>query len=512
MDKNNNLFDLIRSMNKTEKRYFKLESSKYSERKSNNYIRLFNAIEKQPTYNGTLLKSQFAGEKLGKNLSAQKYQLYELILKSLNNFHLNSSQNSKMLQMIGFANLLFERGLYNQCDKAMQKARKLDSVNNKLLFEMLLLRMEERNINVGFHSSKLKEQFDQLYLAQKTKGNEYLDFIEVRHLRNTLSYYDQLGFPRNKKEESMLRELGKHPIMQKDENRLPIITQKILIEGKALYFELLGDLSKAISYSYKHLAILSKSDLNLLEWREYIIACNNILIKLNKNRQYNESLKIISQLKALNDSSTIIKSQELGVRLFKAIYSNEFDIYTKTGDHKTAINTIEAIEKQLEKNKRALEFRNTVVFYYSFGVTYFIGKNYRRSIYWFNKIINHPEKNTRSDLRAFAKIISLIIHFELKNDSNIPYYIKSLSKQKRLFKAETMIIDIILGYQKGLSKTDMKNKFIKLKHDLLLLKNDKFEKEAYTYFDFISWAESKIQNRLFAEILKEKTDIPKSGN
>ncbi len=36
------------------------------------------------------------------------------------------------------------------------------------------------------------------------------------------------------------------------------------------------------------------------------------------------------------------------------------------------------------------------------------------------------------------------------------------------------------------------------------LKTDPYEKGAFEYFDFISWLESKIENRPFAEIIKEK--------
>ena len=46
--------------------------------------------------------------------------------------------------------------------------------------------------------------------------------------------------------------------------------------------------------------------------------------------------------------------------------------------------------------------------------------------------------------------------------------------------------------------------FKELKIELEEITKDPFEKKALEYFDFISWLESKIENKSFAEIVKEK--------
>ena len=54
------LFDLVKSMTMSEKRYFKINSLKHVIGESNDYIHLFNAIEKQNKYNEkALLKCNF---------------------------------------------------------------------------------------------------------------------------------------------------------------------------------------------------------------------------------------------------------------------------------------------------------------------------------------------------------------------------------------------------------------------------------------------------------------------
>ena len=51
------LFDLVKSLSKSEKRFFKLSSSLQTGEK--NYLQIFDAIEKQPNYDEAALKKQF---------------------------------------------------------------------------------------------------------------------------------------------------------------------------------------------------------------------------------------------------------------------------------------------------------------------------------------------------------------------------------------------------------------------------------------------------------------------
>ena len=59
---NNALFDLIHSLTKSEKRYFKLMSSRHAIGGENNYIVLFDAIEKQSIYDEDKIFKTFKGE------------------------------------------------------------------------------------------------------------------------------------------------------------------------------------------------------------------------------------------------------------------------------------------------------------------------------------------------------------------------------------------------------------------------------------------------------------------
>ncbi|TAL58935.1 MAG: hypothetical protein EPN85_10295 [Bacteroidetes bacterium] len=75
-----------------------------------------------------------------------------------------------------------------------------------------------------------------------------------------------------------------------------------------------------------------------------------------------------------------------------------------------------------------------------------------------------------------------------------------------MFRVEQSILSFIRNLSKiGYSQQTLMNEFVKFHDELKQIKKDPQEGNAITfYFDIISWLESKIQNRSFAEIVKEK--------
>ena len=77
------LFELIQSLSMSEKRFFKVFSSRHVIGNENDYVKLFDLIQAMDIYDENLVvKAKFV-----KNSSAEKNYLYRLILKSLNAYN-----------------------------------------------------------------------------------------------------------------------------------------------------------------------------------------------------------------------------------------------------------------------------------------------------------------------------------------------------------------------------------------------------------------------------------------
>ena len=124
-------------------------------------------------------------------------------------------------------------------------------------------------------------------------------------------------------------------------------------------------------------------------------------------------------------------------------------------------------------------------------------------------MVQLPEIGERATFLAFAQFINLFIHFELGNEDLVDHLVVSLyrflRKKDKLYRMEKAMLGFIKNkVPKIYRDEDRRHAFIDLKNELTEIAKDPYEKEAFSYFDFISWLDSKIENRPFGEVVKEK--------
>src|SRR5207249_3313808 len=119
----NDLFQLIPSLTKDEKRYFKLFADLQKGEK--NYLKLFKVIDGQTEYDETLVINDLQQEPFIKYLPQAKKYLQALIVKSLRVFYAESSPEAQMKTLLHEVEILYEKRLYRQCRKALSKAKEI---------------------------------------------------------------------------------------------------------------------------------------------------------------------------------------------------------------------------------------------------------------------------------------------------------------------------------------------------------------------------------------------------
>src|SRR5687768_13856793 len=130
MVKKGNLFLLIKSLSKSEKRYFRMNATMTG--RDVNYLQLFDAIESQKEYDEVEIRKNLKGKKFLSQLHVTKIYLTELILKSLKNYHSNTSVHSKLFDLLKDIELLFDKELYDLCHYKIEKAEQLANKYEKL--------------------------------------------------------------------------------------------------------------------------------------------------------------------------------------------------------------------------------------------------------------------------------------------------------------------------------------------------------------------------------------------
>ena len=182
MHSSDQLFDLIHSLKKEEKRHFRLYVKKYS--KSSNYLVLFDAIAVLKEYDESYLKKQLTGMYFVHRLSVAKEYLYNLILRSLRDIE-PAAPSELVLTLIKDISILLDRRLYIQAKKKIRKAKELAAAYDLFGEHYIILELEgylpdvDRNElfkSLGKHLREVNEVFklgtfaESLRLLYEEKG------------------------------------------------------------------------------------------------------------------------------------------------------------------------------------------------------------------------------------------------------------------------------------------------------------------------------------------------------
>lgn len=137
------IFNFIQSMRMREKAYFKRYAQLQSDNPNKNYLRLYDAIESQPSYSKEQLLDTFKNERLSKHLSSEIHYLSEQLFNSLINFHFETSNYRKLIKFILQIDLLTERGFRKKAQKILNKAKKLAYHFEEFSIILKLIQLEE---------------------------------------------------------------------------------------------------------------------------------------------------------------------------------------------------------------------------------------------------------------------------------------------------------------------------------------------------------------------------------
>jgi hypothetical protein len=170
-EQKDNLFVLIKSLSKSEKRQFKLYVGRLGVNEDSKFLLLFNVLHKLKVYDeASILKNGFV-KKL--QLSNLKAHLYKQILISL---RLNPSHQNIRIQIreqLDFATILYHKGLYTQSLKILDKAKSLAIYNEEKNIANEIIELE-KVIESQYITRSISTRADELTIQAKELNKQNL--------------------------------------------------------------------------------------------------------------------------------------------------------------------------------------------------------------------------------------------------------------------------------------------------------------------------------------------------
>jgi hypothetical protein len=203
------LFALIRSLGKAEKRHFKLYSARHVIGKANIYVQLFDEIAGQKRYDEQRIRQK----KIFRDLYSLKKRLYKAVLKSLESYH--SGPEMELRSAMDHIGILFNKALYPQCLKIIQRAKKIAERFELFEESLQLLRSEARlsskMADISIATRVLKEERE-VYL--KLNNQKFYRDLAVKMAER----YQHTGVYRNAADRVEMKRLLLKPYL-KDETK-----------------------------------------------------------------------------------------------------------------------------------------------------------------------------------------------------------------------------------------------------------------------------------------------------
>lgn len=506
MKPSNELFKLVKSLSKSEKRFFKLSSALQSGEK--NYLKIFDFIDKQPNYDEEELKSTFEQEVFIKHLPSEKNHLYRLILKSLRVYYSEQSASSILKQELKNVEILYDKALYKECEKFVQRAKTIAQENEEFYYWYELISWEKRLLESAYEEGEFNRDLDSLVTEEEDVIAKLRNLAEYQVIYSKINLiFRSGGFTRNEVERNIVNDIADYHLIKGKNTAISTRASSMCYYIKGLCAATNRNYEDSFQFFNRTRDILDnnpriKEDLG----QRYVATLSHLLRCYIENGQFSESEQMIAELRALEGKKGFI-STDISLRIFSISYNLEFSLHHAMGNFSKAGMLLPEVEYKEQILGDKISKEQSIQFQYNKAYTYFGLGEYKKALVTLNEVLNDNEQRLRQDIYSFARIFNLIIHFELENYDFLDYVIKStnryLSKHDRDYEIENTVIRHIRKLAKLTTNMQRTEIFEKMKIEIEGLMHDQQERIILEYFHLPAWIDSKLSKTDFPTAIKK---------
>ncbi len=506
MQPTDNLFILIKTLTRSEKRQFKLYATRLELNAEAKFLQLFDIMDKMKTYNEEdILKSKIVTKSQLSNLKAH---LYKQILISLRMNPLNQNIRLVIREQLDFATILYHKGLFKQSLKILDKTKTLalNYEEKNLAYEIIEL---EKVIESQYITRSDINRADQL--VKQSKDINRKNVLTSRLSNLSLMLYNIMlkkGYAKSAEEINDITLLFNKQMPKYNIANMEFREKLWLYKTYLWYYFLIQDLINVYKYAQKWVNLF-KDYPEMIKTNPvwYIKGVNSLLevtFLLNYKSVFDATM---SEFEHVTQGDTIVKNDNNVILISLTRYTHQINMCFLSNEFQKGLQLIDGIENILIKYTDKIDNHHVMVLYYKIACLYFGLEQYHNTIYYLSLIINNRKEHVKEELMCFAKVLNLISHYEADLDDKLEYQLKStyafLLKMDSLQQVQKEMISFIKNISKAFPN-EIKKELKTLHEKLYPLQFHPYEKRAFYYLDVLSWIESKLENRTIMEIINDK--------
>jgi hypothetical protein len=484
----NQLFLLIKSMSKQEKRYFRIFSSRHSNEK-NNYYTLYQVLDRQVEYDEDVIIKMLNSHQFVNRLSIAKTRLYDQILKSLSAFHAQKSIDSELFFILQSVEILYSKALYKAAWKKLHSGIKLANKYEKKAILIQLNNWSKKLIEKDNYQSYDCEQIDHWREKEQRLMNDIRVYNSLWYVKSKVFKMLFYGVENSPSDLKYLQDLI-------SENLDPLEEKDLSIKSKFLYHHILSAFCfarKQLSESYDHL----KLNLQLLQGHSWLFSENSFSeISILSNMSYiGTKLGLTSEIKPIVERmekwhKLVDQSDEnLKIRWFYSYYS--IFLVNKINEDNCTIDTpeISLIEEGLSNFDEKIPILRKSDLKMALSVFYTMAGHHRLALKTVHSLLNELSSKQNAELYFTARFFYLLLLIELNKKD---YFEVAWLSTKRLLKNNVFTSSETSALTEAFDKYNKSQSVTILIDQLSIIKNN--NRPENPFFSFRKWAINKNLN------------------
>ncbi len=500
------LFVLVKSLSKSEKRQFKLYVGRLGVNADAKFLALFNLLDKMRSYreeaileSGIVKKSQ---------LSNLKAHLYKQILISLRLNPGNQNVRVQIREQLDFATILYQKGLYKQSLKILDKAKgtAISNEEKNIAYEIVEL---EKVIETQYITRSLPDRAGEL--SRESQWLTEMNSIASKLSNLSLELYGmmlKMGYVRNDEDFQRVTDFFNSNLPQYHPENLGFREKLWLYKTHLWYSFLTQDFLSGYRYASKWVDLFYENPDMIYLNPVFFLKGNNYLLESLFFIKYSSQFRrTLEKLEEVISEKGFPKNDNVASLSFLYITTNKLNLHFMEGTFEKGLYLVRVVEYGINKHRDRLDQHHVMLFYYKIACLYFGIGDHKACIKYLNKIIRNRNLKVREDLMCFARVLSLVAHYEAGMDYHLEVQLKStykfLIKMNELHGVQREMIKF-LRKMGSIYPHDLKGAFQELYERLKAYEDHPYEKRAFLYLDILSWLESHLEGRPVAEIIREK--------
>lgn len=504
--RNDELFQLVKSLEKSEKRHFKLFIKRNSGAEDLKIVQLFDAFDKMEEYDEVaLLKKNKSIKK--QQLSNMKAHLSRQILTSLRLLKDDSNLEMWLNEQMAHARILYSKGLYIQSLKTLEKIKQQAAMYHQHVSLLLALELSKK-IELLHVTRSMQDRAEQLSEAVNQVTGKITAQNQLSNLALQMyGWYIKMGHARDQKDVLAVQLFFKTNLPETQVTQLSFYAKMYYYQAHSWYHFILQDLRLFYRYTQKWFDLfIREPDMQQIEPVLFVKAMHNLLSAHFDTNNHDKFVEVLSVFEHFSQSPIAQSSVNIKIQVFMYLYTAEINRHFLEGTFTNGIELIGVIEDKLAQYKAHLDTHRVLVFYYKMACLYFGSGDNGSCIDYLNKII-HQKSDLRTDLQCYARLLHLIAHYELGNMDLLEYLLKSVYRYMANMKNLNLVEEQVFAFLRRsfkLAPGRMIAAFKSLKQQLDKLEKNSLETRSFMYLDIQAWLDSKIRGVPVQKVLRER--------